>query len=74
MKDQNVAVTIGTDEATAQAIDSLGGKHQNCQTDQAVIDREHKIVSTPAYMDAEAKLATVAQGIDQCIEHVLDLA
>jgi enhancing lycopene biosynthesis protein 2 len=74
MKDRLVTVTIGSDDSTAQAIVTLGGNHQKCATNMAIVDREHKVVSTPAYMDGDARISEVAKGIDQCIEIVLELA
>jgi len=43
-------VTIGTDAGTAAAIGQTGSVHVECPVNEFVVDREHKIVSTPAYM------------------------
>jgi enhancing lycopene biosynthesis protein 2 len=37
-----------------------------------VVDREHKIVSTPAYMLAE-RISEVAEGVDRAVEALLAL-
>ena len=43
-------LTIGNDEGTASALGALGCTHENCPTHEFVVDEEHRIVSTPAYM------------------------
>jgi enhancing lycopene biosynthesis protein 2 len=48
--DGSAKVTIGNDAGTAQAIEALGSSHETCPVDQAVVDEEHRVVSTPAYM------------------------
>ena len=68
-----VKLTIGNDPGTAQAIEALGAKHVDCAVDDIVIDEDHKVVSTPAYMLGPS-IAHVARGIDKLVEKVLDLA
>jgi len=67
-------LTIGTDEGTAQALEQLGAKHQNCETNDCVVDEHHKIVTTPAYMDGNAKLSDVFAGISKLVSEVIRLA
>lgn len=74
LKNKNIRLTIGSDEATAQALTQLGANHQNCEVDQIVVDETNKIVSTPAYMYDDAPLAKIANGIAKCIEKVIALA
>ena len=45
-----VILTIGNDDETASAIETLGAKHQVCSVEDMVVDLDNKIVSTPAYM------------------------
>ncbi|MFA6041031.1 MAG: isoprenoid biosynthesis glyoxalase ElbB [Methylophilus sp.] len=45
--------TIGCDAATADLINAMGGLHQNCFVEDCVVDSQHKVVSTPAYMLAK---------------------
>jgi enhancing lycopene biosynthesis protein 2 len=65
-------VTIGTDQGTADAIELLGGTHENCPVTKAVIDTENKLVTSPAYM-ADAPIHEVATGIEQAVISVLNL-
>ncbi len=66
-------LTIGNDAATASAITQMGGLHQNCPVRATVIDRERKIVSTPAYMLAHS-IAEAADGIERLVKEVLAMA
>jgi enhancing lycopene biosynthesis protein 2 len=65
-------VTIGTDQGTADALELLGASHQSCPVEQAVIDKENKLVTAPAYM-ADAKVHEVAAGIEKAVAAVLDM-
>jgi enhancing lycopene biosynthesis protein 2 len=66
-------VTIGTDPGTAAAINRMGAKHCECPTTEAVVDAEHKIVTTPAYMSGKGP-ADVCAGIEKLVAEVLKLA
>lgn len=65
-------LTIGTDADTGSAIDTMGGKHINCPVREFVIDREHKIVSTPAYMLA-GRISEAADGIEKTVRALINL-
>ncbi len=68
----HLTLTIGNDRGTAQAIESLGAKHQNCPVDDIVYDAERQVVSTPAYMLGPS-IAHVAKGIDKLVEKIISL-
>jgi enhancing lycopene biosynthesis protein 2 len=65
-------LTIGTDPDTAGAINAMGAKHCDCAVTEMVVDPEHKIVSTPAYMTGKGP-AEVFEGIRKCVAEVLKL-
>ena len=65
-------VTIGNDGDTAAAVEKMGGAHQNCGVTEIVIDSEHRIVTTPAYMLAD-RISQVFDGIDKMVREVLTL-
>jgi enhancing lycopene biosynthesis protein 2 len=65
-------LTIGTDQGTGQAVSATGSKHVNCAVDDCVIDREHLIVSTPAYMLA-GNISEAAAGIEKAIKATVEL-
>lgn len=67
-----ITVTIGTDAGTAAAIKATGAQHQDCPVREFVIDREHKIVSTPAYMLA-GNISEAADGIEKTVRALLTL-
>ena len=71
-KDFSPQLTIGTDQGTAQAIAATGSKHVDCAVSDCVIDREHLIVSTPAYMLA-GSISEAAVGIEKAIKATLEL-
>lgn len=68
----NLKLTIGNDEGTAGAIQTLGSTHVNCVVDDIVIDDDYKVVSTPAYM-LGPNIAKVCAGIDKLVEKILSM-
>ncbi|HBA88682.1 MAG TPA: isoprenoid biosynthesis protein ElbB [Geobacter sp.] len=71
-KDLSPKLTIGTDQGTAQGINGTGSRHVDCPTDQYVIDSDHLIVTTPAYMLA-GSIGEAATGIEKAIKATIDL-
>ncbi|MCL1147759.1 isoprenoid biosynthesis glyoxalase ElbB [Shewanella sp. 10N.261.52.F9] len=70
---QGVSGTIGSDAGTAAAFDLQGGQHKAVGVHEIVVDEEHKVVSTPAYMLA-ADIVEAHSGISKLIEKVLQMA
>ena len=66
------SLTIGDDPATAASIDLMGGRHVIRGARECVVDREARIVSTPAYMLA-GRISEVADGIELMVKEVLAL-
>jgi len=71
-KDTGVELTIGDDPDTAGAINSLGAKHVACPVREAVVDKQHKVVSTPAYMKA-GSIDEVYDGVKSAVQATLKL-
>jgi len=71
--DKHPTITIGTDKTVAKDIEQMGAKHVSCPVFEFIVDRERKIVSTPAYMLATS-IGQAAEGIDQLVMAVIDLA
>jgi enhancing lycopene biosynthesis protein 2 len=65
-------VTIGTDSGTAEAIETMGGRHHNCHVDEICVDEKLKIVTTPAYMLGPG-IKDIAVGIEKLVKKVLSL-
>ncbi|MDQ4430788.1 isoprenoid biosynthesis glyoxalase ElbB [Yokenella regensburgei] len=66
-------ITIGTDIDTAEVLEAMGAEHVPCPVDDIVVDEDHKVVTTPAYMLAQ-NIAEAATGIDKLVARVLVLA
>jgi enhancing lycopene biosynthesis protein 2 len=64
--------TVGNDADTAAAIGAMGGEHLECPVTEARVDRERKMVTTPAYMLA-GSVSEAYSGIGECVKEVLAL-
>jgi len=65
-------LTIGTDEGTAQAVTTMGSTHVPCPVSEFVVDKENKLISTPAYMLA-GSIREAADGIEKTVAAVLEM-
>ncbi len=65
-------LTIGQDADTAGKLEKLGAKHQACGVREFVVDEEHRILSTPAYMDAKT-IKDVYEGIDKLVSRIVTM-
>ena len=66
-------LTIGHDAEMAAGLEALGAQHVSCDVKDIVADETHKIVSTPAYMEAKS-LTELHVGIDKLVAQVLEWA
>ncbi|PLX82914.1 MAG: isoprenoid biosynthesis protein ElbB [Desulfuromonas sp.] len=66
------ALTIGTDVDTGKAIDAMGAKHIDCPVREIVVDKENKIISSPAYMLA-GRISEAADGIEKTVKTLLEM-
>ena len=66
-------LTIGNSDDVAGVIEELGGIHQNCAANEICIDKNLKIVTTPAYMFDDARIGDINSGIESCITETLKL-
>lgn len=69
-----VNLTIGNDEATIAEIEKTGAQHVKCAVTDYVSDRDHKIITTPAYMYGNAAPFEVYTGIRKMIREVCEMA
>ena len=51
----------------------MGAKHVEVPVTEIVVDRDNKVVSTPAYMCAKT-ISEAATGIEKLVRAVLDMA
>jgi enhancing lycopene biosynthesis protein 2 len=73
LKGESLTLSIGEDKGTAQAIESLGHTHQNCPSDDAVVDSAHQIATCSAYMRDDS-LSAIASGIEKVVYETLQKA
>ena len=67
-----VKLTIGNDPDTANAINKMGAEHIDCPVNQAVIDREARVVTAPAYMLANS-IKDVEESVKAMISGIFEL-
>ena len=67
------ALTIGNDADTAGAMETLGATHIECPVTEFVIDRERKLITSPAYMLAQ-NISEAAEGIEKTVAALMELA
>lgn len=65
-------ITIGTDEGTAQALNNMGGNHVSCPVNDFVIDKQNKLITTPAYMLA-GRISEAAEGIEKTVRALMEM-
>ncbi|MEE4252890.1 MAG: isoprenoid biosynthesis glyoxalase ElbB [Desulfuromusa sp.] len=65
-------ITIGTDESTAEALSSMGATHLACPVNEFVIDKENKIITSPAYMLA-GNISEAAEGIEKTVKALMEM-
>lgn len=70
----SVTVTIGEDKETATEVQKTGAIHENCPVDDYVSDRNHKIITTPAYMYGQANPYQIFTGIQKATRELVEMA
>jgi len=65
-------LTIGTDIGTAEALNKMGTEHIQCPVREFVVDRQNKLVSSPAYMLA-GRISEAAEGIEKTVQALIGL-
>jgi enhancing lycopene biosynthesis protein 2 len=66
-------LTIGNDAGTASAMEAMGATHVACPVTEFVIDRERKLITSPAYMLA-GNISEAAVGIEKTVAALMELA
>ena len=70
---EGVECTIGHDVDTVAALKQTGAVHKDCAAHDIVVDRNNKLVTTPAYMLA-GTISEAASGINRLVDMVLELS
>ncbi|MDV7339767.1 isoprenoid biosynthesis glyoxalase ElbB [Terasakiella sp. A23] len=69
----DVTLTIGQDEGTASAIETLGCTHEATDHGEIIVDEAAKVVTSPCYM-LDANIAQIADGAEACVNKVIALS
>ncbi|MFW5755526.1 MAG: isoprenoid biosynthesis glyoxalase ElbB [Tangfeifania sp.] len=68
----DVKVTIGQDEGTAQAVEKMGGVHENTTHGEIVIDEKYKVITTPCYM-LDSTIDQIADGAERVVDKIFEM-
>lgn len=60
-------LTLGTGADWAEKMQAMGTHHLSCPVREVVIDETHRIISTPAYMEA-GRISEAADGIEKLVK------
>ena len=66
-------LTIGNDAGTAGALETLGATHVECPVTEFVVDRDRKLITSPAYMLAQ-NISEASEGITKTVDAMLEMA
>ncbi len=55
------------------AVEKMGARHEACAVSSVVVDRERRVVTTPAYMLAQS-ISEAAAGIEMLVREVFSMA
>ena len=67
-----VHLTIGDDESTIDALESLGAKHVYATHGEVVVDPDHNLVTTPCYM-LDANIVQIAEGAHNVVDAMISM-
>jgi enhancing lycopene biosynthesis protein 2 len=68
----DVEITVGDEYPTIKAVESLGARHHTTKHGEIVIDKKHKLVTTPCYM-LSADIVQVGKGIDALVKALIEM-
>ncbi len=66
----HVTITLGCQCDASRVAEALGAVHQDCESTKAVIDRQHRVVTTPAYMVA-TRISEIFDGAEALVQGLL---
>jgi len=68
----DVRVTIGQDAGTAQAVEKMGGVHENTTHGEIIVDEKYKVITTPCYM-LNSTIDQIADGAEKVIDKIFEM-
>ncbi len=66
-----VELTIGSDEATANALTEMGAMHQNTNHGEVIHDKKNNVFTTPCYM-LDATILEIADGAENIVKSMME--
>jgi enhancing lycopene biosynthesis protein 2 len=73
LRRESPILTVGDHGTTADAIETVGAAHVRCPADDVVVDKELKLVTSPAYMLAR-RISEAWDSVDRAVGRLVDLA
>lgn len=67
----DVELTIGTDKEPADAVEKMGSTHVNTTHGDVIIDKKHKVFTTPCYM-LDATILDIEKGASNIVRAMLE--
>jgi enhancing lycopene biosynthesis protein 2 len=67
---KGVKMTIGNDQATSKILQKMGNLHVECDCANIVVDENHQVVTTPAFMLGKS-ISEISIGIDKLVQEVI---
>lgn len=71
--EKKISLTVGGDSKASQEVEKTGALHVECPADDFITDRDHKIITSPAYM-YDATPAQVFKGISGLAKELVEMA
>lgn len=68
----HVRLTLGMENAAMHVAEKLGARVEECVATDVVVDAEHRVVTSPAYMVA-TRISEIFSGADHLVESLLRL-
>jgi enhancing lycopene biosynthesis protein 2 len=72
--EKKISLTVGSKSATSEQVQKTGAIHVECPVDDFITDREHKIITSPAYMYDSAFPSQVFKGISGLAKELVEMA
>ncbi len=69
---ENATLTIGQSQEVAEKIHSMGAQHHTTLQGEVVVDKKHKLVTTPCYM-LEARVDQIGESAEKLICEIIKL-
>ena len=67
---EDITVTIGQDQGTADAVKQMGAAHENAKHGDVTIDKKNKIFTTPCYM-LDSTILDIAKDTDIVVKAMM---